>query len=211
MAVICPSVTATDPHTYREQMARIEPFAKRVHIDFADGVFAPQLINPIQAYWPESVVAADLHLMFKKPSTQLETVISLNPNLVIIHAEADDDVRGMLLELQSSGIKAGIALLQATQPEDHLEAIVAADHILLFSGDLGHFGGTADLQMLRKIATIRGANPTAELGWDGGVTAESAPLLAEGGIEVLVSGGYIQRADDPAKAFETLQRVVTSA
>ena len=56
-SVICPCVTAQDPHAYREQMARIAPFAERIHVDFSDGILAPvRLINPIQAFWPEHVL-----------------------------------------------------------------------------------------------------------------------------------------------------------
>ena len=83
MSVVCPCVTAPDARAYREQMARVAPFAKRVHVDFSDGLLAPiKLINPIQAYWPEGILA-DLHLMIKKPHDHIETVISLKPNLVI--------------------------------------------------------------------------------------------------------------------------------
>lgn len=205
MAVICPTVTATDPHTYRQQMARVEPFAQRIHIDFADGVFAPQLIGLAQAYWPEALTA-DLHLMYRNPLEQIETVISLKPSLTIIHAEAEGDLLGMLLQLQQVGIKAGVALLKDSQPEVYAQLISTADHILLFSGNLGHFGGTVDTKVLDKVAIVKTINPTAELGWDGGVNAENAPLLIKGGVEVLDVGGFIHKADDPAAAFAELKQ-----
>lgn len=204
MSVICPCVTAADAHAYREQMARVAPFAQRVHIDFADGELAPiKLVNPIHAYWPEGVLA-DLHLMYKKPQDELETVISLQPNLVIIHAEAEGDLLGMQRELRAVGIKTGVALLQQTEPEAAHELIADADHVLIFSGDLGHFGGTADLNLLHKLGRIRAINANAEIGWDGGVTADTAPQLTLGGIEVLDVGGYIQKAADPQEAYATL-------
>jgi ribulose-phosphate 3-epimerase len=205
MPTICPTVTASDPHTYREQMARIEPFAKRVHIDFGDGDFAARMVNIAQAYWPDDMIA-DFHVMYKHPYTQFETIVSLRPNMVIVHAEAEDDMLAMLLELQDVGIKGGIALLPPTKPEDHTELIAHADHVLLFGGDLGHQGGTADMSVLGKAADVRAINPTVELGWDGGITAENAPLLVEGGIEVLNVGGFIQHADDPKSAYDTLQK-----
>ncbi len=207
MPIVCPTVTATNPHTYREQMARIEPFAQRVHIDFGDGDFAARMVNIAQAYWPDAMTA-DLHVMYRHPYAQFETIVSLRPNMVVVHAEAEDDILAMLLELQAAGIKAGVALLQPTPPADKAELIAHADHVLLFSGDLGHQGGTADMSVLEKVADIRAINPTVELGWDGGINAENTPLLVAGGIEVLNVGGFIQHADDPKAAFESLMKVL---
>jgi len=205
MPVICPTVTATNPHTYREQMARIEPFASRVHIDFGDGDFTERMVNIAQAYWPEHMIA-DFHVMYRHPYAQMETLVSLKPNMVVVHAEAEDDLLAMVLELQAAGIKAGVALLQDTRPEDHIDIIAHADHVLLFSGNLGHQGGVADMSVLKKAADVQAINPTIELGWDGGITAENAPLLVEGGIEVLNVGGYIQHADDPKEAYEAIAK-----
>ena len=208
MAVICPTITAQDPHGYREQVAQVEPFAQRIHIDLADGSFAPtKLIGPAQIYWPEDMTA-DLHIMYTKPRDQLETLVSLRPNLVIVHAESDGDILGMLLELQSFGIKAGIGLLPKTDISEYEDLVSAADHVLIFAGNLGYQGGQADMTALQRIPDIRAINPTAELAWDGGITAENLPLLLQQGIEVLNVGSYIQHADDPAKAFETLNQLL---
>ena len=206
MRTIAPCVTAPDAHAYREQMARIAPFAKRVHVDFSDGVLAPvKLINPIQAYWPEGI-QADLHLMLKNPAEHLETVISLQPNMVILHAEADGDLLGMVRQLKATNIKSGIALLQSTDPETVHNIIADVDHVLIFSGDLGHFGGTADLTLLKKIGQIRAINANVEIGWDGGVNAENIAQLALGGVEVFNAGGYIQQAPEPQEAYATLEK-----
>lgn len=211
MAVIVPCVTATDAHAYREQMARVASFATRVHIDFSDGVFSPvKLINPIQAYWPEGI-AADFHLMLKDPTAHLETVISLNPQLVILHAEAEGNMLAALLQLRALGIKTGVALLQQTTPESAHQLIAEADHVLIFSGDLGHFGGQADMELLHKVAQIRAINPVAEIGWDGGVNAENAAQLTLGGVEVLNAGGAIQRAPDPEDMYKQLIELAAKA
>lgn len=207
MPIVCPTVTASNPHTYREQMARIEPFAPRVHIDFGDGEFAEKMVSIAQAYWPENMTA-DFHVMYKHPYASMETLVSLKPNMVVVHAEAEDDILAMVLELQAAGIKAGVALLKDTKPEDHVDIISHADHVLLFAGNLGHQGGTADMSVLSKVADVRAINPTVELGWDGGISAENAPLLVEGGIEVLNVGGFIQHADDPKAAYEAILKTL---
>ncbi|MBL8159390.1 hypothetical protein JNJ66_02950 [Candidatus Saccharibacteria bacterium] len=209
MSVIVPTVTTNEPHIYRQQIERIAPFAKRVHIDLADGVFAPnRLINPIQSWWPEDMTA-DLHLMYEDPATQAETVVSLKPDLVVIHAEAVGNLPALIEHWQKFGLKVGISLLQETTPEDAHALIPLVDHVLIFSGDLGHFGGQADLRLLDKIPAIKRLNPEVEIAWDGGISLDNAASLAKAGVDVLNTGGAIQRAEDPAAAYDALASAIS--
>ncbi len=204
MSIICPSVTANDASTYRTQMARVAQFAGRVHLDFSDGILSPvKSVNPAQAYWPENVLA-DVHLMFQHPQEQIETAISLNPNMILIHSEADGDLLGMIRQFHAVGVKAGVVLLQKTEAESAHNLIADADHVLIFSGDLGHFGGVADLGLLRKVRDIRMINPNVEIGWDGGISLENIAQLALGGVEVFDVGGNIQNMPDPKDAYNNL-------
>src|SRR3989344_640873 len=89
MAVICPTVTAFDPHEYRLQIERIAAFTTRVHLDLMDGEFAPSKSpNLDQIWWPHSM-QADIHLMYQRPMDFLDQLKKLNPRMVIIHNEAD--------------------------------------------------------------------------------------------------------------------------
>ena len=204
MPIICPTVLATNPDDYREQLEKIATLGKRIQIDLADGDFAPnKTINIIQAYWPADVTA-DLHIMFRKPLKELETIISLKPTLVILHAEAEGDLLAMFAHLKQLGIKVGVALLKDSSPENYADLIAEVDHVLLFSGDLGHFGGTADLGVLDKVSKIKAINPDAEIGWDGGVNDQNVKALADGGVDVLNVGGFIQKAEKPEAAYNEL-------
>lgn len=212
MSVICPTVTPTtaDPHVYREQIERVARLSDRVQIDLMDGDFAPNKnTNPIQVWWPENV-HPDIHLMYRRPVEQIETLVSLRPAMVIIHAEAEGDLAGMIKHLQKLGIKAGVALLKKTQPNEAAELIAIADHVLIFSGELGFFGGQVDLAMLEKVASIKAINPTIEIGWDGGANESNVASLAQGGIDVINVGGAIQRATNPQTAYDTLVAKLSS-
>lgn len=208
MSIICPALLAGDPHEYREQVERIAPFAQRVQVDLMDGEFAPtRSINPIQAWWPEGVLA-DIHLMFEDPVSQIETLVSLKPNLIIIHAEAAGDLLGMVEHLQKLHIKTGVALLKETTPADAHALIQAVQHVLLFSGDLGRYGGQADLKVLQKVPEIKKINPAVEIGWDGGANETNVAAIARAGVDVISVGGAIQHAADPAKMYEQLVKLV---
>jgi ribulose-phosphate 3-epimerase len=207
VAVIAPSILAEVPHDYREQIERVKDYAHRIHIDLTDGVFAPgKTVRLEQVWWPPGV-HADLHIMYQKPLEHLETIISLGPQMVIIHAECFQPDQ-FLHELSGLGIKKGVALQRDTRPVEHEELIKSADHVLLFTGDLGHFGGTADLSQLEKINSIKSINPNAEIGWDGGVNDVNADEIVAGGVNVLVVGGFIQKAHDPEAAYDKIKAVV---
>ena len=207
-AVICPTVTAFSTQEYREQLERIQGFADRIHIDFMDGIFTPTKSPPISKAWWQPGPTVDLHVMYMRPMHELEQIIILQPHLVIVHAEAEG-LLDFMKELEGMGIKKGIALLQDTPVNAIASLLPVLDHVLLFSGVLGSFGGEADLNLLKKAETIRKTYPHIEIGWDGGINAENAAALAAGGINVLNVGGSIQKAEDPEVAYVKLVTAIT--
>ena len=113
-----------------------------------------------------------------------------------MHAESQEDIVPHLAALKQAGIKAGIALLKTTVPTTVQAAIQASDHVMIFSGDLGKHGGTASMMQVEKIRLIKLINPSAEIGWDGGVNIENAYTLTQGGVDVLNTGGAISGSDN---------------
>lgn len=208
MAIICPTVTTDDPHAYRQQMEAVSTFAPRVHIDLADGVLTPnKLIDIDKVWWPDEVTA-DIHLMFRRPLEVLDKLISLRPSLVILHAEADGDFVNMAATLKEAGIKVGIALLPETEANLIEPVLDQLDHVLIFSGQLGHFGGHADLSLVGKASELKALKPELEIGWDGGINADNALVLVEGEVDVLNTGGFIQKAEHPGEAYAKLKSVM---
>lgn len=209
MAIICPTVLATNEADYAEQMQRIVPFAERVQIDLMDGEFAiAHSVKLDDVWWPAGLVA-DIHLMYQNPFDQLETLLHLKPNMVIIHVEAPIHHMHFAAELHKEGIKAGLALLPETPVVNVEQIIHSFDHLLIFSGDLGHFGGQANLNLLEKAAQTRAYSSDIEIGWDGGIHDQNVRQLADGGVDVLNVGGYIQKAESPSAAYKMLVDTVS--
>lgn len=204
MSVIVPTLLAETADDYKAQVERLHPFAQRVHIDITDGEFAPSFtVSPAQVWWPQEWTV-DIHAMVARPSEYMETLISLKPNLIVLHAETTEDIIPLLKQIQQADIKAGVALQRSTVPSTVAGAIEAADHVMIFSGDLGHYGGTASLMQLEKVRLIRNIRADIEIGWDGGVNVENAFSLTQGGVDVLNVGSAIARSDDAKSAYGTL-------
>lgn len=204
MSVVVPALLSEDEEKYKAAVERVKPFAKRVHVDVSDGKFAPVLLlQPEQLWWPQEW-EVDIHAMVNRPEDYVDRLIPLQPHLIIFHAETGGDLGAVFEKIKRYGIKIGLALLKPTVPETVSDMIQMVDHVLIFSGDLGHYGGTASLMQLEKIRLIKAINPNAEIGWDGGVNIDNAFNLHQSGVDVLNSGGAINNAADPAAVYKTL-------
>lgn len=208
MTVICPTVLAHSIDEFNTQIKRVTPFAKRIQIDLTDGEFVgPPTLLIKDVWWPHKLTA-DLHLMYARPTDYLDQIIDLRPNLVVIHAEATVHHMHMAAELHKVGIKAGLAILPET-PVSSIEQILHSfDHLLIFGGHLGQYGGQADLSQLEKAKQAKVYHDTLEIGWDGGVNDQNARQIAESGVDVLNAGGFIQKSESPAKAFAKLEQII---
>lgn len=204
MAVIAPTMLCETEDDYKATVERLHPFAQRVHIDLTDGEFAPTFtVGVNQLWWPQEWIV-DIHAMVAHPSQYVDALIQLHPSTVIFHAEASEDLAPSIAKLKQAGVKAGIALLKPTVPSEVSNYIEIADHVLVFSGDLGHYGGTASLMQLEKVRLVRKIHPEVEIGWDGGANAENVFSLAQGTVDVINCGGAINKAADPAAAYKQM-------
>lgn len=208
MSQIVPTIMAETVDQLRDATVKLQPFARRVHIDISDGEFAPTfLLTPAQLFWPQGW-EVDIHAMVMRPSEYIAQFIQLKPSLVILHAEAQEDIVPHLQALKQAGIKAGVGLLKTTVPVTVEAAIKEADHVMVFSGDLGKFGGTASLMQLEKVRLIKKIKPDVEIGWDGGVKVDNAYTLTQGSVDVLNVGGAISNSPAPAEAFNELVKEI---
>lgn len=202
MAVsVCPTITTDDPEVFARQVELTLTYAHRIHIDIADGTFTPNRLIDIEDVWWPGGVRADLHVMYQNPFEHMEALISLRPQLIIVHAESDGDFMEFATVCHHHGIEVGIALLPETPVEAIMPALDIIDHVLIFSGHLGHFGGHADMSLLGKAQQLRQLKPQLEIGWDGGVNDKNVRALSLGGVDVINAGGYLHGAMAPKTAY----------
>lgn len=204
MSEIIPAILAETPEMYQHQINNVQAFATRLHIDFTDGRFAQnQTILPRDIWWSEGI-EADIHAMVQNPEEYLAELIRLKPRMILFHAESEGNLPSIFVTLQQYNIKAGLVLLRKTVPANVANLIEMVDHVMIFAGELGSYGGKAHMMQLEKVRLIKKINPLTEIGWDGGVNLDNAYSLVQGGVDILNVGGAIQFADDPADAYKKL-------
>lgn len=208
MAVVTPTITTDDPHEYRDQMALIKTFSEGIHLDFADGVFAPTKLLPIDQAWRDDDMITHAHIMYQDPMSVIDDILHLEADLVILHAESEN-VKEALRALNDNGTRAGIALLPETSWADIRELDIDRlyDHVLVFGGHLGYQGGEADLSQLSKAKVIKQEAGDIEIGWDGGVNLDNVAQITQAGVDVLNVGGALRHAKHPQHLFKNMQKL----
>lgn len=208
MAEIVPTILCEDADDYKSTIEKMTPYATRVHIDLADGEFAPTRTVELRDMWWPQDWQVDIHAMVARPSLYVDALIQMRPSLVIFHSEVEENLAPTLQKLKAAEIKTGVALLRPTVPNSKKDYIEVADHVLIFSGDLGHYGGKASLMQLEKVRLIRNIHPEVEVGWDGGATFENVFSLAQGGVNIINCGSAIHGEADEAEAYQKLKQEI---
>jgi len=133
---------------------------------------------------------------------------------VTVHVEASPHLHRTLQQIRGLGAGAGISLNPHTPPEAIEYALEAADLVLVMTVNPG-FGGqsfiAACLPKIEKLAGMiarRGLKTRIEV--DGGITPETAPLVARAGATVLVAGTAVFGKDDYAAALRALREAAKS-
>ena len=183
-----------------------------LHLDVMDGVFVPNIsfgFPVIDAVAKRCTKPLDVHLMIVQPERYVERVAKTGAMMMNVHCEACTHLHRTLQEIHAAGMKAGVTLNPATPLCQVEEVLGDVDMVLLMSVNPG-FGGqkfigqTVDkLKRLRKM--IDGSGSHALIQIDGGVQADTAPLLVDAGADVLVSGSYVFKAEDPIAVIHGLK------
>jgi ribulose-phosphate 3-epimerase len=204
LITIVPTILTEDPNRYKQLVELYHPFAKRVQIDISDGSLSmARTVPETSVWWPRGWVV-DLHMMVVQPSAHLDTLVKLKPNLVIFHSEVQEDLAPTAEALRQNGIKVGVAIMKQTFPGSIKTLIEMADHAMIFSGNLGQTGGTADLLQLEKVRIIQKIKKDIEIGWDGGANINNVRTIAQAGVTVINVGNAIANTDNPAQSYAAL-------
>ena len=196
---IAPSILAADfAHLGRQVAAAEEAGVNRIHIDVMDGHFVPNLSMgaPIVASLrPITRLSLETHLMISDADLFLEEFAQAGSDSLIVHWEGNNNLHRTVGRLKALGKRVGVAINPAT-PASVLEEILQdLDQVLVMTVDPGfghqHFIHTTLPKISRIHEMIEKINPACDLEVDGGINADTAPLVVGAGANVLVAGSAI--------------------
>ncbi len=214
MTKVAASILSADFANLHKDCTRLlEAGADVMHFDVMDGHFVPNIsygapvLTCLHAALPD--VFYDVHLMISDPARYAADFAKAGANLITFHLEAvPDTVEEVIAAIRATGCQVGISIRPGTPVEAVFPYLGVVDLILVMSVEPG-FGGQKFLPTTpTRIAAIRaerarlGCNTLIEV--DGGINTVTGPQCIEAGVDWLVAGNSLFRAEDPAAVVRVL-------
>jgi len=200
--IIAPSLLSMDFTQTLSQLKEIkESQATWLHFDVMDGHFVPNL-----SFGPDicaqirkhSDLFMDVHIMVSDPHYFSDVFIRAGADLITFHLEAcasEEEVLNVIQKIRDKGVKVGLSIKPDTDVKTLIPFISKIDLILIMSVNPGYGGQSFIPNALDKIAFLRNYIDLNKLSClievDGGINADTAKLVLDAGVDVLVAGSYI--------------------
>ena len=213
MIKVSPSMLACDFTKFGAEVEKVDKAgAEYIHLDIMDGVFVPNLsfgLPLVEAARRVTDKVLDVHLMIVEPEKYIKQFADAGADLIVFHYEATNNHKEVIDMIHSLGKKAGMSIKPAT-PAFVLEPFMnSLDLILVMSVEPGFGGQKLIPETLEKVSQIKemrqvlGADFEIEI--DGGITVDNAHNAVEAGVDVIVAGSAVFKAEDPKAAIESFK------
>lgn len=213
---IAPSILAADHSDLRGEILKVQDAgADMIHVDVADGHFAPNITmgpDTVRSIRKVTTLPLDVHLMISDPEKFAEPFLSSGSDILTVHAEVVDDRQATRLSklVREGGRRFGIAIKPSTPlPRWVEDRLLDIDLLLVLAVNPGFPGQAFMPEVLPKVknAAQMAERGDLEVEVDGGVEHGNVATIVKAGATVLVAGASIFRKGDVKSALQGMRAV----
>ena len=195
-----------------EDLQRIAPHADVLHVDVADGHFAPALLffpDQIAAMRKATKLPIHVHLMVTSDILieQIDQFAEAGSDLISVHSENGAMAETALDHIKSKNLAAGIVLKWDTPVSSAAPLLDKIDFLTLLGTAIGVKGQSlseAALSRLQEAKAMIGGRDII-LAADGGIRDNTVSLLRKAGTQTVVLGSLAFGAPDLAERMVWLK------
>lgn len=200
------SMWSADLIRLADDLVRIAPHADILHVDVADGHFAPALLffpDLVARLRAETALPIHVHLMVADAVllAQIDQFAQAGADLISLHAENGNATEG-LDRIAQHGCAAGMVLRVETPVAQAGSWLARLDMLTLLGTAIGVKGQgldpTATARLQEAAGLIAATGRRIVLAADGGIRDTTVPLLRSAGAETVVMGSLAFGAPDLA-------------
>jgi ribulose-phosphate 3-epimerase len=200
------SMWSADLIRLADDLSRITPHADILHVDVADGHFAPALLffpDLVARLRAETALPIHVHLMVADAVllAQIDQFAEAGADLISLHAENGNAAEG-LDRIAQHGVAAGMVLRVETPVSRAQPWLSRLDMLTLLGTAIGVKGQgldpTASARLQEAAGLIAATGRRIVLAADGGIRDTTVPLLRSAGAETVVMGSLAFGAPDLA-------------
>ena len=232
MSEIIPAILEKSFNEIKNKLTFLRGKAGCAHIDFCDGIFAPNQTWPFASggfndfdfreimnekeglpFWQE--FDFELDLMVMDTVENFDLYMKLGPKRIIFHLTAQKNLEDFehFLEGLDMYIRDNVEIGLAFKPHDDLEVVSRLSHKTDFlhcmgSDKIGFQGEAFSDQALQNIKFLKKNLPGVVISVDIGVNLENAQIILDAGADRLIVGSSIWKNSDPIGTLQSFQSLV---
>ncbi|MHB0922951.1 MAG: ribulose-phosphate 3-epimerase [Bellilinea sp.] len=197
--ILSASILSADFSNLYDQIRQVEQAGVEwIHIDVMDGHFVPNItMGPfiVETCKRITKLPLDVHLMIEKPEKHIDAFVNAGADYLSVHIEGNPNIHRTLQAIRTQRAHPGIVLNPGT-PASYIQAVLSfVDFVLVMSVNPGFSGQQFIPEVTGKIIEIRRmvdqSNQHVIIEVDGGITAETLPIVRAAGVDVCVAATAI--------------------
>jgi ribulose-phosphate 3-epimerase len=192
---VVPSILSADVARLGDEVREaIAGGADRIQVDIMDGHFVPNLtFGPlvVEAVRKITDLPIEAHLMIENPELFIEAFVKSGASLIEVQVEATTSLYRTVQSIKELGADAGVAINPATSVETLREILPYISLVNVMTVEPGFGGQKFIAHSPDKIRRLRVLSSDVQIEVDGGIDAQTAPLVVAAGATVLVAGNSV--------------------